>query len=90
MGGSDLHIRGRLVMFHIVIELHVLMIAQFFNTLGGDTTATVIAALFFYLSHNPECYTKLAHEIRTTFETSLEIRSGQKLARCQYLRACID
>ncbi|KAI1076149.1 cytochrome P450 [Whalleya microplaca] len=64
--------------------------AIFIFAAGGDTTATVIAALFFYLSRNPECYAKLAHEIRTTFESSSEIRSGPKLTSCRYLRACID
>lgn len=61
-----------------------------FNYAGGDTSATVMAALFFYLSRNPECYTKLAYEIRTTFNSASEIRNGPKLSACQYLRACID
>ncbi|KAI1506130.1 cytochrome P450 [Biscogniauxia marginata] len=64
--------------------------AIFIFAAGGDTSATAMAALFFYLSRNPECYTKLAHEIRTTFNTSSEIRNGPKLTACRYLRACID
>ncbi|CAJ2512530.1 Uu.00g055450.m01.CDS01 [Anthostomella pinea] len=57
---------------------------------GGDTTAAAISALLFYLSRNPECYRKLADEIRTTFTNSSEIRGGPQLSGCQYLRACID
>lgn len=64
--------------------------AIFIFAAGGDTSATVMAALFFYLSRNPECYTKLAYEIRTTFNSASEIRNGPKLSACQYLRACID
>jgi cytochrome P450 len=46
--------------------------------------------MFFYLSHNRKCYEKLAEEIRTTFTSSSEIRSGSQLSNCSYLRACID
>ena len=45
--------------------------------------------MFFYLSRYPECYKKLADEIRTTFAASDEIRIGEQLRRCDYLRACI-
>lgn len=57
--------------------------------LGGDTTATALSATLFYLSRNPECYAKLATEIRAAFRKGTEI-SGKGLAGCQYLRACID
>ncbi|XDG01693.1 hypothetical protein ABKA04_001308 [Annulohypoxylon sp. FPYF3050] len=56
---------------------------------AGDTTKTALTAVFFYLSRNPACYKKLADEIRSTFKTGDDI-SGQALAGCQYLRACID
>lgn len=46
-------------------------------------------AVFFYLSRYPDCYKKLADEIRTTFAASDEIRTGEQLRRCDYLRACI-
>lgn len=65
-------------------------IADRVTNIGGDTTATVIAALLFYLSRHSDCYNKLANEIRTTFGSSDEIRSGEKLANCKYRRACID
>lgn len=58
--------------------------------IGGDTTPTGICALFFYLARNPRCYRRLAEEIRGTFGTASEIRNGQKLASCSYLRACFD
>ncbi|KAI1455345.1 cytochrome P450 [Annulohypoxylon moriforme] len=64
--------------------------AVFFFPAGSDTTATVLSALFFYLSGNQQSYRKLSHEIRSTFESDEEIRSGPKLASCTYLRACID
>ncbi|KAI1079120.1 cytochrome P450 [Whalleya microplaca] len=63
--------------------------AFFFIIAGGDTTATALSATLFYLSRNPECYSKLATEIRSTFQNGNEI-GGKKLASCQYLRACID
>lgn len=64
--------------------------AMFFLTAGGTTAATSMCAVFFYLSRNPDCYHQLAEEIRTTFEHGTEIRSGQQLNNCKYLRACID
>lgn len=60
------------------------------GALGGDTTATAICGTFFYLSRYPECYQKLAHEIRSTFIHGREIKTGPQLAGCRYLRACID
>ncbi|KAI1773208.1 cytochrome P450 [Hypoxylon cercidicola] len=62
----------------------------FFLTAGGTPPATTICALFFYLSRYPKCYKALTQEIRSTFSSSKEIRSGPQLASCQYLRACID
>ncbi|KAI1496789.1 cytochrome P450 [Biscogniauxia marginata] len=64
--------------------------ALFFFLAGGDKVATGLSALFFYLSRNTECYTKLCREIRTTFPSSTELRGGPRLASCRYLRACID
>ncbi|KAI2613242.1 cytochrome P450 [Hypoxylon sp. NC1633] len=64
--------------------------AMFFTIAGGDTTAAAIAATFFYLSRNPECYQKVAQEIRATFPPGSQVRGGPKLSSCHYLRACID
>lgn len=54
------------------------------------TTATAMSATFFYVAQSPTCYTKLATEIRSTFNSASEIRPGKQLASCKYLRACID
>ena len=66
--------------------------ARFLLIAGSDTTSTGLTSLFFYLSRNPECYEKLANEIRSTFTSGTEINSGlnSKLHQCVYLRACID
>ncbi|KAI1187545.1 cytochrome P450 [Nemania serpens] len=64
--------------------------ALFLIPAGGDTTAAGISALLFYLTRHPECYSKLAQEIRTTFSKSSDIHGGPQLSNCQYLRACID
>lgn len=63
--------------------------ALFLVSAGGDTTATLISTVFFYLSRNPECYKSLAQEIRTTFSTSNDIQ-GTRLSSCVYLRACLN
>ncbi|KAI0836926.1 benzoate 4-monooxygenase cytochrome P450 [Hypoxylon sp. FL0890] len=61
----------------------------FFLPAGGDTISTALSALFFYLSRNPECYEKLAQEVRSTFASSAEIQ-GAQVSSCRYLRACIN
>lgn len=57
---------------------------------GSDTTAIVMAALLFYLVRNEAIHAKLAEEIRSTFASSSEIKSGAKLQSCKYLRAFIQ
>ncbi|KAI0003184.1 cytochrome P450 [Xylariaceae sp. FL0662B] len=64
--------------------------AAFFFSAAGETTATALAAVFFYLSHFQDAYQKLTAEIRSTFKSGNEIRGGPQLASCRYLRACID
>ncbi|KAJ8110738.1 hypothetical protein ONZ43_g5796 [Nemania bipapillata] len=64
--------------------------ALFFLPAGGDTATTAMASLFFYLSRNPRVYEKLVTEIRSTFKQYEDIKGGQQLAGCRYLRACID
>ncbi|KAI0381178.1 cytochrome P450 [Hypomontagnella monticulosa] len=63
--------------------------ATLFLPAAGDTTKTALAAVFFYLSQNPECYKTLANEIRSGFTSGDQI-CGPALTGCQYLRACID
>lgn len=50
----------------------------------------MLSAVFFYLSRNPQCYKRLAAEIRSVFQSDADIRGGPRLAECKYLRACID
>ncbi|KAK7942406.1 uncharacterized protein PG986_011519 [Apiospora aurea] len=57
---------------------------------GGTTLKAALSAVFFYLSHNPDSYRKLATEIRTRFSSGSDIRSGPGLSACEYLRAVID
>lgn len=57
---------------------------------GSDTTATQIAANFFYLTRNPHTLSRLASEIRSTFTSSREIRLGPKLDSCHYLHAVVE
>ncbi|KAI1127898.1 cytochrome P450 [Nemania abortiva] len=64
--------------------------ALFFFVAGGETIASTLAATFFYLSRNQECYEQLAAEIRSTFSSGAEICAGSRLTGCRYLRACID
>ena len=68
----------------------LLMEAQLLVIAGADTTTTTLAAVLFYLTRNPLVYARLGQEIRTTFQTVDEIRSGAKLSACRYLRACLD
>ncbi|KAH9886887.1 cytochrome P450 [Xylariomycetidae sp. FL2044] len=64
--------------------------AAFFFPAGGETIASALNATFFYLSRNSHCYKTLALEIRSTFESGLDIQGGPRLSSCRYLRACID
>ncbi|KAF1951062.1 cytochrome P450 [Byssothecium circinans] len=64
--------------------------ATFLIPAGGDTTASLLAASFFYLSRYPTIYERLAKEIRETFASAEEIKSGPALAGCKFLRAFIE
>ena len=57
---------------------------------GSDTTATQIAANFFYITNNPKTLAKLTSEIRSTFSCVEDIRLGPRLESCQYLHAVIN
>ena len=49
-----------------------------------------MAAVSYYLSGSVRCYRRVAEEVRSTFMSVDEIRLGQKLNSCVFLRACID
>ncbi|KFZ18059.1 hypothetical protein V501_01384 [Pseudogymnoascus sp. VKM F-4519 (FW-2642)] len=74
----------KLALPEVLAETMALIVA------GSDTTSSALAAIFFYLSRNPEAYTKLTEEVRNTFKDASDIHSGPQLRSCTYLRACID
>ena len=61
-----------------------------FIAAGADTTATALAASFFYLLHNPGTLQKAAAEVRSTFQSADEIRTGEKLDCCKYLDGVME
>lgn len=57
---------------------------------GSDTTSIVLSSAFFYLARRQDVQAKLAKEIRATFSSYDEIRSGSKLHSCKYLTAFLN
>jgi cytochrome P450 len=57
---------------------------------ASDTTATALAALFYYLSRYPKAYSRVLDEVRNTFSHRDQVRMGATLNSCSYLRACIN
>ncbi|EFQ88238.1 hypothetical protein P3342_003493 [Pyrenophora teres f. teres] len=57
---------------------------------GSDTTATVLSALFFYLTRNPSVQEKLTKEILNEFPDYEDIKGGNRLTSCRYLTAFIQ
>jgi cytochrome P450 len=68
----------------LVSEAGLLMIA------GSDTTITATTAMFFYLTHYPDCMRQVQQEVRSHFADLEAICIGSKLASCRYLAACIE
>lgn len=64
--------------------------ANMLTAAGADTTSAVLAALFFYLIHDSNVLGKLTTEIRTTFTSLHDVKSGKLLTSCLYLQASID
>lgn len=60
------------------------------NISGSDTTATQLAANFFYITQNADTWEKLRKEIRSTFHDIEEIRLGEALDSCEYLKAVVE
>ncbi|OLN96965.1 Isotrichodermin C-15 hydroxylase 18 [Colletotrichum chlorophyti] len=56
---------------------------------GSETTATALTATIFYLLHNASSLQRLAHEVRTSFESSEEI-TGNSVAGLEYLNSVIE
>jgi cytochrome P450 len=57
---------------------------------GADTTATQLAANFFYLTNNPRTLACLKLEIRKKFSSLDDIRLGPDLDDCRYLQAVVN
>jgi cytochrome P450 len=57
---------------------------------GSDTTSVVMSAAFFYLARRPDVQAKIAQEVRATFSSYSEIKSGTKLSNCKYLTAFLQ
>ena len=68
----------------LVAEARSLMVA------GSDTTATQLAANFFYITQNPSTWSTLCTEIRSKFTDIEEIRLGPELDSCLYLKAVVE
>jgi len=68
----------------LLAEANLLIVA------GYDTSSATLSSLFWYLTHTPRAYAKLAAEIRSTFARPEDVAHGPKLASCKYLRACLD
>ncbi|KAJ5738141.1 hypothetical protein N7493_001296 [Penicillium malachiteum] len=58
-------------------------------TAGGDTTATTLSSVTYYITHNPETYQKLASEVRDTFKSEEEI-TVSAVNGLPYLKAVIS
>ncbi|KAI5917345.1 cytochrome P450 [Camillea tinctor] len=63
--------------------------ANLFLTAAGDTIKTALSSTFFYLCRDTRVYQELAAEIRSAFKGATEINSSG-VAKCKYLRACIN
>ncbi|KAL9109622.1 MAG: hypothetical protein Q9227_005802 [Pyrenula ochraceoflavens] len=61
---------------------------------GSQSTSGALAAIFFYLAHNPGKLAHLRHELHSAFpiqdDIPIRYEPGGKLASLPYLRACID
>ncbi|KKA30861.1 hypothetical protein TD95_000748, partial [Thielaviopsis punctulata] len=57
---------------------------------GSDTTAATLSATMFYLVRHPAQLSIVAAELRSTFSSVSDIRSGTALSSCVRLRACVD
>jgi cytochrome P450 len=68
----------------LISEAGLLIIA------GSDTMATAMAALFFYILHNPSTYARLEAEVLATFSDVEDIRIGPVLNSARYLHACLE
>ncbi|KAL8785766.1 MAG: hypothetical protein Q9195_008509 [Heterodermia aff. obscurata] len=64
-------------------EAKLLMVA------AGDSVATTVSSVLFYVTRNVSCHQRLIQEIRDTFQNPADIHCGPVMDSCQYLQACI-
>lgn len=58
-------------------------------TAGGDSTATTLTSVVYYITHNPHSYKALVKEIRDAFPTEKSITISEVM-KLKYLKAVID
>ena len=58
--------------------------------IGSDTSRVVITSTLFHCLHNPDTLRLLEAEVRAAFDDVEDVRIGERLDSCRYLRACID
>ena len=76
--------QGKLKQEDLIAEAGILIVA------GSDTQATVLTSTIFYLLHNPVTLCRLQAEIWAAFADVEEIRLGERLSSCHFLRACLQ
>ncbi|KAI3580546.1 cytochrome P450 [Fusarium oxysporum f. sp. albedinis] len=74
---------NKLTQDEIVAESILMLVA------GSDTSSTLLASLFFYLTRNTDKKDRLTREVRSKFSTRAEICLGPALNSCRFLYACI-
>ncbi|KAH6719153.1 cytochrome P450, partial [Leptodontidium sp. MPI-SDFR-AT-0119] len=84
LNASDPTTGNSLTRDEIVAESILMIVA------GSDTSGTLLASMFFYMSRNPDKKARLVEEVRSCFTTREEIKLGAKMNSCRYLQACIS
>lgn len=56
---------------------------------GSETTATLLSGVLFLLLTNPDCLSRLKHEVRSTFAAEADITIAS-VSTLPYMLACLD
>lgn len=67
----------------VIVESLILLLA------GGETIATLLGVLLFYISRTPDALDKLATEVRAEFKDAADVQLGERMQRCVYVRAYV-
>ncbi|RDA84369.1 hypothetical protein CP532_2590 [Ophiocordyceps camponoti-leonardi (nom. inval.)] len=73
----------------VMTEQEMLANALLLIVAGGDTAATALSGLFFYLAQNRKAYDTLAEEVRGRFKEKAEI-GFRSCATLPFLNACVQ